>query len=405
MQSVNSLTLCGAGSCWRLVLLLSVALLPCISSLPRATLLRPSRHFHGGRPLRLRGGVDIKWTPSSDEPIAPFSKRARDAQAEAEGRDPSAQPPEPWSIPRALRTVFSIVADNPRETTFALLAATICYYLARIRSLLRDGWPVPLRAASPQVTLLRPRGRYVKQTLVPKLRAAEWNHDGRGMTKESAPEGFKEVRHRVEVGRGADDFEMAAAALRAYRMADAADWLSAHVAPDEQGDRLALVARTSLGYLASFWRVAYRDVAPEPAAAAGGAATQRVALGLASLKDSCFEGEVRLAVEFEGGGVDDRVWFEVVSYTRAARGAAFGASGYLQRLHRLGLLAMAQGMGGIVRQEAEMRSARNARQAAAAEQMHEAAAAEAGRKLQQLKDKQELKPKEWKRNNSGKGAA
>ena len=52
-----------------------------------------------------------------------------------------------------------------------------------------------------------------------------------------------------------------------------------------------------------------------------------------------------------------------------------------------------------------MRSARNARQAAAAEQMHEAAAAEAGRKLQQLKDKQELKPKEWKRNNSGKGAA
>jgi hypothetical protein len=109
-------------------------------------------------------------------------------------------------------------------------------------------------------------------------------------------------------------------------------------------------------------------------------------------------------VEFEGGGVDDRVWFEVVSYTRAARGAAFGASGYLQRLHRLGLLAMAQGMGGIVRQEAEMRSARNARQAAAAEQMHEAAAAEAGRKLQQLKDKQELKPKEWKRNNSGKGA-
>ena len=78
---------------------------------------------------------------------------------------------------------------------------------------------------------------------------------------------------------------------------------------------------------------------------------------------------------------------------------------HLQRLHRLGLLAMAQGMGGIVRQEAEMRSARNARQAAAAEQMHEAAAAEAGRKLQQLKDKQELKPKEWKRNNSGKGAA
>jgi hypothetical protein len=80
--------------------LLIFAVLPGTTSLPPLALRFQPR-------LSLRGGIDIKWTPSSDEPIAPFSKKARDAQAEAEGRDPNAQPPEPWSIPRGLRAVVN----------------------------------------------------------------------------------------------------------------------------------------------------------------------------------------------------------------------------------------------------------------------------------------------------------
>jgi hypothetical protein len=78
--------------------LLVLVLLPGTTSLPPMAV-------HLAPRLTLRGGIDIKWTPSSDEPIAPFSKKARDAQAEAEGRNPSAQPPEPWSIPRGLRAI------------------------------------------------------------------------------------------------------------------------------------------------------------------------------------------------------------------------------------------------------------------------------------------------------------
>jgi len=482
--------------------LLLLALLPGTTSLPPLAL-------HPAPRLTLRGGIDIKWTPSSDEPIAPFSKKARDAQAEREGRNPSAAPPEPWSIPRGLRAIANTVMEHPKETAYLFCAATVGYCIAKIRAKLQWGWPVPLRSTSPHLTLLRPHGRYLKQELLPKMRIAQWNHAMQGMTQKPVAKGYKEVRHRVQVGEGADDWALALQALRTWRIVDAVDWLSAHSTPDDkEGESVVLVARTSLGYLASPWRVSYReedaaDVASKSGADAaasksgadaaaakpllvsdaagkrkaalvaavaakpkevgdakaadggkedGGATAEKLAgtalnatslehgdkkangasesgetgvkkgegesakasakaeeaggerrgaVGLSSLKGNNFEGEVRLEVSRDTGGV---VWFEVVSYTRAAKGSALGTSGYLQRLHRKGLSGMAGAMAGIIRQEREMRAARAARQSVTSEVCHEAAAAIAGRKLQQQRDKENFEKKEWTRNNSGKGS-
>jgi hypothetical protein len=90
-------------------------------------------------PLRLRGGTDIKWTPGDDKPNAPFSKRARDEQARAEGRDPDAPPPEGWSLVSAVVGVANAISQHPREAATLFAAAAAGYSVMSIRRKIRQG--------------------------------------------------------------------------------------------------------------------------------------------------------------------------------------------------------------------------------------------------------------------------
>jgi len=123
--------------------------------------------------LRLRGGTDIKWTPGDDKPNAPFSKRARDEQARAEGRDPDAPPPEDWSLLRLARCVASAISEHPKEAATLVAAASAGYVATRIRNKLRQDWPVTIKSSSPYISMLKPQGVYLKTTLLPHFRALE----------------------------------------------------------------------------------------------------------------------------------------------------------------------------------------------------------------------------------------
>ena len=137
-------------------------------------------------PLRLKGGTDIKWTPGDDKPngardvdccptrrkyddimntylacadavlyailrtdapnmhaqlaaAAPFSKRARDAQARAEGRDPDAPPPEGWSLVTLFTGLANAISQYPREAATLFAAAMAGCSMMRLRNKIRQG--------------------------------------------------------------------------------------------------------------------------------------------------------------------------------------------------------------------------------------------------------------------------
>ena len=340
----------------------------------------------------LRGGTDIKWTPGDDKPNAPFSKRARDEQARREGRDPDAPPPEDWGamVVRMAQEAATSVVQHPREAAYVAAAGVAGYQVIRIRSKLRQDWPVPIFAASPHMTLLQPRGRYLKNTLLPRVRGLELlSPSGSPLTISAASAagktqpieipGFSVFSHRVRVGTGLADMVEACSALKAWRMADAVEGMDAIVTRKTVagtggvGDSVLLVSRTSGGYVCQPWRVVHCDEPPaslvRSASATDTQQQQGKGVGMdkrslgavelrkkgtgdnaavdgpmtwslvcAALQGCSMEGEVRFGLELqqaaeEGGSFE--LWLEVVAATKRARAASFLLhSAFTRLLHK-----------------------------------------------------------------------
>eukprot|EP00961_Rhodomonas_salina_P282284 3814183-Rhodomonas_salina.1 len=171
--------------------------------------------------------------------------------------DGSDQQPPPQQQGLSVLTVLSALArtaqEHPRETGYVIAAGTAGYAAYKVRRRYRAGWPFPLQTSSPLVTLLRPRTPYMKQNYFPKVLKADFN--GReAITRDldDPPPGFKVIKERIKVGVGKEDYEMAVRAMRAWRMIDSVEWLSAHSSKDaraKDSESLAIVARTAAGKL------------------------------------------------------------------------------------------------------------------------------------------------------------
>lgn len=384
-------------------------------------------------PMRLRGGTDIKWTPGDDKPNAPFSKRARDEQARAEGRDPDAPPPEGWSLVSVAAGVANAISEHPREAATLVAAAAAGYSVMSIRRKIRQDWPITLRTQGPHMTWLRPQGRYLKDTLLPHVRVLQLASP-REMPLTLAPKtggkgaadvpGYSVLTRRVKVGAGAQDAMEVCNAVRAWRAADAVDGLSAIVSrkavagAGAVGDSVVLVHRTRLGYLSSPWRVTHYDSPAQfeealnsSKAACGGqegaagvgeggaaASARSWRMVCSALAGSAFEGELSFRVEM---AEDEGVWFEVTAATKRAAGSSLLLVPLLSSTLRSALEEMAGKLQGMVETQKDMRLARERRLQQAQVSNDAARAQVMADKVLKQQDKLNLESNRWKRGNIG----
>lgn len=250
----------------------------------------------------------------------------------------------------------------------------------------------------------------MKQNYFPKVLKADFN--GReAITRDldDPPPGFKVIKERIKVGVGKEDYEMAVRAMRAWRMIDSVEWLSAHSSKDaraKDSESLAIVARTAAGYVVGPWRLSYAQEGAMPEKK-GRSAGLRSVVGLSTLSGNCFEGEVRFSVEWlqeeDDRDSEGAVWFEAFSVVRRARGASFVAAPLFYKLHQQGMEGMVAKMEELVQTEKDMLALRRLRQSETDVNSRGAKAEIAAKALQKQKDLEEFKAKEWHRNNSGYG--
>jgi len=160
-----------------------------------------------------------------------------------------------------------------------------------------------------------------------------------GATAETAaPHGFTTDSNRAYLGRGADTFRSAAAALRRWEMFDLG-WvhLRADRAPPSPGTNVAVTVQLAGLWWLNACRVVY--IVEEP---------RRFVLAYGTLEDHAESGEERFSADWTAG--DDSVWYEIVAFSRPRHPLArFGrpfARAVQRRFARDSLAAMQRAVSG-----------------------------------------------------------
>lgn len=125
-----------------------------------------------------------------------------------------------------------------------------------------------------------------------------------GASRDAAPRGYDLDHHRVEIGRGADVFARACAALRQWKMFDVS-WLSLCFAatPMAPGATVAILARHAGIWSLNACRVVYRIEG-----------SARCGFAYGTLPEHGERGEERFTVEFSRA--DNSVWYDLYAFSR-----------------------------------------------------------------------------------------
>jgi uncharacterized protein (UPF0548 family) len=127
-----------------------------------------------------------------------------------------------------------------------------------------------------------------------------------GATQRTLPAGYAIDRNRVQLGRGSETFEAAAAAVRRWQQFELG-WVK--IVPDttpiEVGRVVAIKARTFGFWTLSACRIVYviGDESPE----------RRIGFAYGTLTDHVERGEERFLIEWLE---DDSVWYEILAFSR-----------------------------------------------------------------------------------------
>jgi uncharacterized protein (UPF0548 family) len=153
------------------------------------------------------------------------------------------------------------------------------------------------------LTLRRPSAGQIATFLEHQARSS-FSYPAVGATATAAPDGFAIDRNRVCLGRGADTFRLAAAALRRWDMFDLG-WVHLHAdrAPATTGTNVAVVVHRFGVWWLNACRVVY--VVDEPT---------RFALAYGTLSDHAASGEERFSVEWRQA--DDSVTYDILAFSR-----------------------------------------------------------------------------------------
>jgi uncharacterized protein (UPF0548 family) len=133
-----------------------------------------------------------------------------------------------------------------------------------------------------------------------------------GASGGALPPGYTVDHNRVLLGRGAEVFEAAVAALRAWRMARLG-WAAIHPAdaPQAPGRVVAMVVRHYGFWSLHACRIVYAVDREEPGAAG---AARRVGFAYGTLPAHAARGEERFSVEWHRP--TDEVWYDLLAFSR-----------------------------------------------------------------------------------------
>mmetsp|Transcript_15776 Transcript_15776/g.52792 ORF Transcript_15776/g.52792 Transcript_15776/m.52792 type:complete len:404 (-) Transcript_15776:1587-2798(-) len=376
------------------------------------------QHLHQSS-RRLRGClamVDIKWTPGSDEPIAPFSKRAREAQGKTTEAGDSRRSVGVMGI---VAGIGGAIWRNPKEASYVLSAGAAGYMAYSLRKKVQGGWPVIIQSQYPTMTFLRPNAKYMKNEFLPTLTNLPINHELSGLTmKSQVPPGFSCFKKKMKVGHGYDDFVESCHAVKSLRVLDTVDWLGAHLATQQalvpekiQRDNLAITIKTRLGYAVLPWRMSHCDPLPRAEAQDQSNATSTASdasnkgetltwsMGCSTLMGNNFEGELKFEVtmEDEKADRDGDVWIEILAITRRAKGASIFSHRNWRKVLQRAMEEMLKNIKPLLETQKEMRAIRSRRQLEANKECREEWAAKVAKQVQRQQDLQDFKPKEVRR--------
>lgn len=157
---------------------------------------------------------------------------------------------------------------------------------------------------SPMFTLSEPSHQDVA-SFISSQSDLPFSYAAVGATKSTPPAGYTVDHNRIQLGRGADVYQRAVAALRQWRQFDLG-WVSI-ATPSvkvEQGAIVAVKAWACGMWSLNACRVVY--VIDEPEA--------RFGFAYGTLPDHIERGEERFLIEWNAG--DDSVWYDILAFSR-----------------------------------------------------------------------------------------